>query len=912
MVAVLSRSLLMLCVLLVACGEQQAAPADAGAQAQDTAADAPLGQLSDAARPVGYRLELTIDPDATHFSGHTEIDVELTEPADGVWLHGRDLEVDRVVARTSDGEEHPAGYRQVADIGVARVKFEEPLPAGAVTLVFDYRAPFNDSLEGLYRITTDGRNYASTQFEATSARLAFPSFDEPRFKVPFDITLTVREAHEAVTNTPAVDSEPALDGFTRIRFARTKPLPTYLLAFIVGPWDERAGDPIAATSLREEAIPLRGFAAAGKGDQLRYALANTSDILQALEQYFGTAYPYRKLDLIAVPDFSAGAMENAGAITYREQLLLFSEDSSIVRRQRFASVHAHELAHQWFGNLVTPMWWDDIWLNEAFATWMAAKIMHQLESEQGYDLRQLGAALEVMRVDAQVGARQIRQPITEHSDIGAAFDGITYQKGGAVLSMLERFVGAENFKRGIQRYMEEHRFGNADARDFVRAIAVTRPDLPEGQVEEAFFSFLEQPGTPLVALDWTCSDQGVTKVSIEQSRYLPVGSKGESERQWLLPLCLAYDDAGDRAEHCELVQGRSATLDLPTSSCPRYVMPNADAAGYYRFDLSQNAWSALLAEQSLTEAERLAVAASLSGGFRAGDLTVGEYLALVPALLGSENVEVVTAPLEDLEWIHDRLLTPENQRRLRTVLADYYAPVAERVPLQERPRGRAQVQLQSDLAALYALLIEAPTWRRQLTDRAVAFVEAREAGQQSSDGRLPSHLRETALAVAVETEGDEFGDRLLDLFHGTSDAVLREEILRSLSYGAGEAMLARLRELVLSDDLRDNEVGNVVGVQLAEPDSREAAWQWLLENFDAVAERLPYWFRGELVEYGSVFCSAGKADEIQRALGDKVAALGGGERSLALTTERVELCAALVQFHEDIANRQLSSAGDGV
>jgi alanyl aminopeptidase len=513
-----------------------------------------------------------------------------------------------------------------------------------------------------------------------------------------------------------------------------------------------------------------------------------------------------------------------------------------------------------------------------------------------------------MQEDAQVSARQIRQPIAEHSDIGSAFDGITYEKGSAVLSMLERFVGEDNFKRGIQQYMEVHRFGNADARDFVRAIAATRTDLPEGQVERAFFSFLEQPGTPLVALNWTCAETGVATLSVEQSRYLPLGSKGDSDQQWLLPLCVAFGDAGGRGEHCELIQGSTASFDLPTPSCPDYVMPNADAAGYYRFTMDNGAWNALLSAPDLTDAEWLAIAASLSGAFHAGEVTAGDYLTLVRALLKSDNVEVVTAPLGDLAWIHDRLLTPRNQGRLRAKLAGYYADIAARVPIEHRPTDRADVQLQSDIAWLYARLIAAPAWRRQLTETAVAYVESQEAaGEPAAVPILPSNLRETALSVAVEMEGPAFAERLLRLFHQSTGALVREEILRALSGSGDGPMLRRLRELALSDAVRDNEVRNIIGPQIDEPESRDAAWRWLLANFDAVAERAPYWFRGSLVEYGSEFCSGERVEEINRQVADKVRSMGGGPRSLARTIERIQLCEALVKFHEDTANSQLSS-----
>ncbi len=888
---------LALCVTLGVPGAQAAPATDAHG--------APLGRLPASVRPLRYRLALRIDPDAAGFSGHVEIDVELDRAADGVWLHGRNLQVTAVAARIGGEAGQLARYRQVDESGVARLDFGRTVPAGPVTLAFDYRAPFGHALEGLYRVSENGKHYAVTQFEATSARLAFPCFDEPRFKVPFDITLQVPDGAVAVTNTPKLAEEPAKDGFVRIRFAPTPPLPTYLIAFAVGPWDEREGETMAPTALRERAVPLRAFAAAGKGDQLDYALGRTGAIVNGLEDYLGVAYPFRKLDLVAVPDFAAGAMENAGAITYREQLLLFGDDASVLRKQSFAAVDAHELSHQWFGDLVTPTWWDDIWLNEAFATWMSAKVMGRLEPDQGYGLRQLESSLEVMKQDALGSARRIRQPVESPEEIGSAFDDITYEKGAAVLSMLERFVGADHFRQGIHGYLQAHQYANADAAAFVQAIAATRPDLPKGQVKDAFFSFLDQPGTPLVALDWSCRAAGKTRISVTQSRYLPVGSQADANRQWRLPLCLAFGDDDERSEHCELVQAQKSTFELDTP-CPAWVMPNAAGAGYYRFALSLPHWKALLSASNLIDREQLAVAANLSGAFRAADINVGQYLAMLPGLLDSDSVEVVTAPLDDLKWIHDRLVQGASRRRLDEILADYYSDIAVRVPPDARPAERTEVQLQMAMARLYALVIGTSAWRDSLARQAADYVEARGSDKTpETAGSLPASLREIAFTVAVEERGKRFAGRLLALLGGTNDAQLRQDILRAVSRGGDPGVLERLRELALTDAVRDNEVDDILEPQMDDADSRGAAWQWLLAHFDAVAARRPYWFRGSVVAYGRYFCNAERAEEIEHTLAGEVRTMGSGPRSLAETVERIHLCQALVDAQRDSTNRVL-------
>ncbi|MGQ9426581.1 M1 family metallopeptidase [Gilvimarinus sp. F26214L] len=860
---------------------------------ESAADEAPLGRLPKTVEPLHYDLRLRIDPDRDSFSGTSRIQVRLHESGDTVWLHGKDLVVESVRAELENGEEVTGRYDQVADIGVARLQFPSPLPAQDLTLNIEYSAPFNTSLEGLYKVSAGGQDYAFTQFEATSARLAFPGFDEPAFKVPFDIQVETREDYAAVSTTPIAEETPLDGGFKLLRYQRTKPLPTYLIAFAVGPLDEVEGEPIPATNLRENPIPFSAYAVKGKGPQLRYALENTADIVIALEEYFGQAYPYEKLALIAVPDFGAGAMENVGAITYREQRLLVDEDSPLAVRENFFLTHTHELAHQWFGNLVTPNWWTDIWLNEAFATWMATKVMHQLQPGAGYAQQMLDNALSTMDIDRLVNARQIRQPVEKHADIGAAFDGITYQKGGAVLSMLEGFVGEEAFKQGIQNYMVTHRHGIADARDFVRAIATARTDLPEGQIEAAFFSFLEQPGTPLVDLDWECEEEGGASVAVRQSRYLPLGSEGSPETSWVLPLCVAYGQGDARAEHCQVIDQPEASFDLP-GACPSYIMPNANASGYYRFALSQDNWEKLLNAEGLSAREQLAAANSLSGAFHNGAINAGQYLDMLAAVARVDDAQVVNAPLPDLYLMNQYMLSESEQAAFAERVAGLYANALEKVQLGEELETLDQVRLRTTLYRLFAMLVEEPAVRQQLTGMALEYTGFESEAGPATDA-LESNLREVALTAAVRQEGREFARHLLALFHDSDDAVLREELLRAAANSSDAQFRAELRELALSPDIRDNEVEHILAPMMNRKESREETWTWLRSNLDAIIERQPSWFQGRVIEYAAGFCDLETGRTIEAEMGDRIASLQRGPRSLATTLERIELCAALVE-----------------
>ncbi|MDH3727701.1 MAG: M1 family metallopeptidase, partial [Myxococcales bacterium] len=354
-----------LCLWFVGCGGTQKPGTPTSERRQ-----VPEGRLPEGVRPTGYQLTLTIVPSTDGFSGKAVIGLELDEPATGIWMHGQGLNVTAIHAHRGDAH-ITATWEQRTNDGVARVEFGEELPAGRATLHIEYTAGFDHPLRGLYKVESDGRAYAFTQFESISARLAFPSFDEPRFKTPFDTTLIVPADQFAAANTLVDGAIELPDGLQRVHFKPTPPLPTYLIAWAVGPLDVAAGPPVPRSEMRLHAIPLRGIAAHGQGDRLRYALDRTGEFVEILEGYFATPYPYQKLDVVAVPDFGAGAMENVGLITFREWLLLIDGRRATEHQRRaFAYVMAHELAHQWFGNLVTMPWWNDVWLNEAFATWM--------------------------------------------------------------------------------------------------------------------------------------------------------------------------------------------------------------------------------------------------------------------------------------------------------------------------------------------------------------------------------------------------------------------------------------------------------------------------------------------------------------------------------------------------------------
>lgn len=891
--------IVLLALALSACKPSEVLQTDSATEDAAPLPEMPAGQLGDAVVPQRYVLDLIIVPERERFSGRVAIDIEIREPSERIWLHGNRLNVTETWLE-QDGVRIDAGYAQVDDTGIARLDLVVAPEAGAATLNFEYDAPFDQTLEGLYKVIEEDRAYAFTQFEATSARLAFPGFDEPAFKTPFEIHVAAPADEVVITSTPEISTRPMGNGLMRRSYAMTPPLPTYLIAFAVGPLDVVEWAPVPANEIRDWPLPLRGVAAAGKGGQLDFALENTARLVHALERYFDYEMPYPKLDIIAVPDFAAGAMENAGAITYREQLLLLDEDDSVGRKRAYASVHGHELAHQWFGNLVTPKWWDDIWLNESFATWMAAKAADQAFPDLGFEDQILGRAIGVMNADALESTRQVRQPVASNHDIANAFDGITYSKGGAVLSMFEAWVGEEAFREGVRLHMKRFEHDVADYEDFLTSLAEGsgRPELAD-----AFSSFLFQPGVPLISAQLSC-DGDRPELDLSQSRYLPLGSRASRDQSWQLPVCVRFGtsdgDARQSQRHCALVHEAEASIELPTESCPAWVMPNADGKGYYRFALDDAGWASLVASfNQLNDAEARMMLGSVSAAWRSGDMSTEALLEVAEVLARADDREVATAPLGDLGTMSSRLAETEQARAgIAAMLRDLYTGRMEALGLAAREGDSTDDSLlRSTLAATLSDEGRDESLRESLNAAADDYLEDLEIAPDVLDPGLVG----TALRVAVDMRRPEFAEALFERALESSDSTFRGRALGAVGASEDPGIGAMLREHIDDPRLRDNEAMSVAFGQVGNEAQRDAMWEWAQDesNLQALLGRIPTWRKGSIVAVGSGFCSNEHADELKAMFADRVKELEGGPRSLAQTLERIRLCAALKDEYAD-------------
>ena len=873
---------------------------------------APTGPLPDDVRPTHYGIELTVIPEQMTFAGKVVIDVEFKAPTTGLWLHGRDLSVSSVEVIDGDGTHIPATWAEVPKTdGVAKLTLSKPARGPAARIVITYTAPFNKQLEGLYRSVDGGESYVFSQMEPISARLAFPGFDEPRFKTPFDIALTVRDSHAAISNAPALKTEPLPDGMKRVQFATTKPLPTYLIAVAVGPFDVVEWEPVAKTTLRDRVVPLRGIATKGKGVRLKYALAKTSGLLRTLEDYFGIPYPFEKLDIIAATDFSAGAMENAGAIVYRESLLLLDDTASLSQKRHYVDVHTHEMAHQWVGDLVTPVWWNDIWLNEAFATWMANKAATTWDPKGEYDRQSLRGALGAMSADSKTNARRIAQPINSNDDIDNAFDSITYEKGGGVLSMFEQYYGIEAFRKGVKLHLQRHAFGNATARDFLQSVADANNDT---KGVAAFETFLNQPGVPLITAELSCAAEK-PRVSVKQSRYSPQTGQLHTATEapiWKVPLCISYGSPqamSGHSETCSLLEERVGKVELEGDRCPSWIMPNAQGAGYYRFSLDKKGWNALTdAADSLTDKELLAALDSLEASFNAGEMDVSDYLDYVKTLAarngGDMTWDAAGALTSELTWIKDGLVSEKAQPAVQKFIDDLYGPLYAKIGLDptsafDRRNPLRTTLLRGPVVSMVVVHDRAQPARTELAKRGAAYIglgaDGKTANGKIHPDAVDTNLVDQALIVAVQDLGKPVVEAVTNLLKTERDGNVRSRMLGALMRSTDPAMAAKVREMAFSSDLRVNEVPVIVYAGLGERANAAAAWAWFKNNFEAIKKRMPTFNQGELAGVGGRFCSPAEHDDYKKFFEPKIKQLTGAPRVFAATLENIDHCIALVQ-----------------
>lgn len=853
-----------------------APPAPTAAQAP--APPAPALRLPKGAEPVRYRAALTLVPSAPGFDGEVEIDLKLAQATPFLWLNGsaitvKDARVEAsgktIAARAVPGGDDFLGFA-----------FAEPVPAGAATLHVTYHASISDKDDrGVFREQVDGASYLFSQFESVEARRAFPCFDEPSFKTPWQVTLRVNEGDSALSNTPAL-STTREGGMKVVRFAETKPLPSYLVAFAVGPFDI-----VDAGKAGKKGTPLRLVTPKGRGARAAYALKSTPVLLGKLEDYFDIAYPYEKLDVVAIPHLASfGAMENPGLITFHESgMLARPEDETVAFKQGYVATIAHEMGHQWFGDLVTMAWWDDIWLNEAFASWIEDKMTSAFEPAWHWELSRARSTSWAMRGDALVSARRIRQTIESRDDIQNAFDEITYSKGAAVISMFESFAGPDRFRRGVHDYLEAHAHGNATAADFLAAVSAAGSPA----IGRAFSTFLDQPGVPLVRAELACKpgQKGEVKVKLAQRRYLPSGSAGKGDERWEIPVCVRWGAGKAEGRSCTMLADREATVPVEGAKvCPDWALLNAGDAGYYHGGYGAKALAALLGKgwPHLGPAERAGVIRDMGALVQSGDLPAGDMLARVADLAKDPSNDVLEGALNLAGAVRRPMLTPELE-------ASYARYLQKTFGARARALGWTPKAGEDDRVRLLRPHLLAAVADRG-ADPALAAEAADLAGRWlDKPASVPADIADAVLGTAAANGDRKLFDRLRAAAKKATDDQSQRRIVRAMASFRDPALSRAALDLTLTDEL-DPRVA--VGL-LWQPDrSAPVVFDFLKANFDALVARLPGEVRGEVPFLLSGFCDDARAAEVEAFLKDRAKVLTGATRNARKAVERIRLCAA--------------------
>jgi aminopeptidase N/puromycin-sensitive aminopeptidase len=522
-------------------------------------------KLPEGAAPEHYSLSFNINFPTNTFDGDETVDIKLAKPSRTITLNAVEIEFHDVTV-SSGGKTQPAKVATDEKNETATFTVDNELPAGAATVHIKYTGHLNDKLRGLYLSTYNGRKYAVTQMEATDARVAFPNFDEPSYKATFEITAIVDKGDTAISNNVIVSDTPGPGDKHTIKFAPSPKMSSYLVALTVGDWkcehDEMDGVKVGVCT-----VP-------GKENLAHFPLEATKAILHYYNNYYGIKYPLPKLDQIAVPDFQAGAMENWGAIIYRETALLIDEQTaSFGARREVADVIAHEMAHQWFGDLVTAAWWDDIWLNEGFATWMTPHPVSDWKPDWMVSQDVVDNTLNSLATDGVKNTRPIHQEATTRNEIESLFDGIAYGKTAAVLHMLESYLGPETFRAGVNLYLKEHAYSNATAADFWNAMA----RASNKPIDQIMPTFVMQAGEPYVAIDAKCNN-GNTALTLSQKRYFntPELFSAASDQLWQIPVCVKGVGNAMGPSQCLLLTQRQKQFSF--KGCTKFVFPDAGEA----------------------------------------------------------------------------------------------------------------------------------------------------------------------------------------------------------------------------------------------------------------------------------------------------------------------------------------------
>ena len=839
-------------------------------------------------QPTFQEIRLDLDARKQDYAGSVRIELKVATEVQSIQFHAQEMKLTRVLLQ--DKKAARSLQAKEGSEGLVRAEDGKPIAPGDYTLSIDFTNDFDRRATSLYRLETGGEAYTFTQFEAIDARMAFPCFDEPSFKFPYQMILSVPEAHQAVSNTP-IEKTTVRNGVKTLVFRKTKPLPSYLLAIATGPL---------------EFVPMWGLSVPGrivvpKGSK---ALAETAakmtpPILKALEKYFGSPYPYEKLDLIAVPEFSPGAMENPGAITYGDRFILFDPKTMSTGQKRLYAVFtAHELAHMWFGDLVTMKWWDDVWLNESFAEWMGDKIANEVYPDLGVNTRALQELQTAMVMDSRLSTRALRQPVESVANLLQNVDALTYKKGQAVLGMFERWVGPETFRKGVLAYLKKHRWGNAEAKDLWSSLS----EAAGVDLHAPMATFLDQSGIPLVRAEVLDQD----RVKLSQRRFLNYGvTTPGDDPLWQIPVTLLYSDGDSARTHSLLLKEGSTTVTLPGLNGKKvaWVYPNA-GGGYYRWSVDGPSLHALAtaAPKALTTGQRIGFVQTLSALLGAGEIHGDDYISLLAGFGADEDPSVVATLTGQLALIQKAFVDESLEDEFASYVRRVLGPAAQRFGLDRMPGEAQSVSLLRP--QLLAWLAD-----EGRDEKALAHAEKLATSFLADRGSIDPSLVGVVLQLSA-LRGDEarFED-YRKRFEAATAPTDRDPLLAALGSFREPALRERALAYTLNEQVRPHEVFEIPQAMGANPAYEQQVFDWTLAHYDAIVKKIPPVYAPFLVYVGGG-CDEGRLGKAKEFFSLPEHTVPGTDVELARMIEGTNDCLGLRAREGGSVKRYLSQVAE--
>ena len=792
--------------------------------------------LPENVRPVHYDLTLTPNFDDFTFDGEVDVTLSMEPGTSEIMLNCAEIEINSATVSWTDtnGEQEQAASNIAYDADAETATISIPgTPADGLVgnqhLRMSFTGELNDKLRGFYRsqyMNPEGETayLATTQFEATDARRALPCWDEPAAKATFQVTLIVPEEMEAVSNTPIIQETRGGDGLKTLLYDKTPVMSTYLLAFVIGD----------LTHIEKEAADgtvVGVWMTRGKEEQGQFALDTSVKMLSFFNDYFGIPYPLPKLDHLAIPDFAAGAMENWGCITYRETALLVDpENSSAGTRQRVAEVVAHEMAHMWFGDLVTMEWWDDLWLNESFATWVGTKAVDWLFPEWSMWTQFVNMDTNrAFNLDGLKNSHPIEQEVANPAEVSQLFDAISYSKGGSVLRMLEHFLTPSVFRIGLNTYLTRHSYQNARTTDLWTAL-----EESSGQpVNSIMSSWTGQTGYPVLDVAATNTPNGLS-LEVRQERFVFDSVLGEDtgndeEQVWPVPLTIAADGAQVTAH---LVSGATGTVDVAAPTQPDWFKVNPDQTGFYRVnytDTDRERLASLVADRTLPATDRLGIQNDAFALSRAGLLPVTRFLALAESYQDETDASVWSDLATNLREIESLIADEPYLDAYHAFGRRLFGPAAQRSGWEARPGEGHLDSLTRSTVMSQAGVYGDPDTIAQAQELFEAY--------QADSGNVRPDLRGVVFSLVAQSGDRAVYDRMWDLERA---AELHEEKIRfliSMARFQQEELLRETLDRSLTDDVRLQDTIFVVAAVAANNKGRSLAWDFLKEQWDEFDRR---------------------------------------------------------------------------